>query len=74
MERERTMADLYGPPCPDGHSWQHIGGKNAGCHRDCACSVPVNRCVVCGDCDYGDNEDATRTISECEYRATRKAA
>lgn len=68
MERERTMADLYGHPCADGHTWEHVGGKNCGCGPDASCSVPVQTCKVCGDSDYGDNEDAKRTRDECEWR------
>lgn len=65
---ERTVADLYGPPCADGHTWEHVGGKNAGCCDGCACSVPVHTCAVCGDCDYGDNEWASETRMKCEHR------
>lgn len=51
-----------------GHDWKHVGGKNAGCSRglDCGCSVPVHVCRVCGDSDYGDNDEANRTLVECE--------
>jgi hypothetical protein len=65
----------YGPllrDCSSGHTWESLGGRNCGCewreHGSLChgnCSVPVNHCVVCGDCDYGDNEDARETISEC---------
>lgn len=48
-----------------GHNWKHIGGKNAGCCDDCGCSVPVHECAVCGDCDYGDNDEAVRTMALC---------
>lgn len=48
-----------------GHDWRHIGGKNAGCCDDCGCSVPVHECAKCGDCDYGDNTEAVRTLSRC---------
>jgi hypothetical protein len=48
-----------------GHDMQSIGGCNAGCDETCGCSVPVNRCTRCGDCDYGDNEDATRIRRDC---------
>lgn len=52
-----------------GHDWHSIGGKNAGCgHPGCSCSVPVMECRRCGDCDYGDNEDAEQTIKECADR------
>lgn len=44
-----------------------VGGCNAGCERgeSCCCSVPVNECVRCGDCDYGDNQDAIEVRSHC---------
>lgn len=51
--------------CEAGHDWQSIGGCNAGCHDNCVCSVPVNECSRCRDCDYGDNEDAIRVRDNC---------
>lgn len=48
-----------------GHDWRMIGGRNAGCDDDCRCSVPVHVCQKCGDCDYGDNAEATDTIASC---------
>lgn len=50
-----------------GHDWKHIGGRNAGCEldKDCCCSVPVHVCTKCGDCDYGDNEEAAEKIANC---------
>jgi len=51
-----------------GHVWVSTGGANAGCNRDCDCSVPVNECAICGDCDYGDNEDANEVRRECIQR------
>ena len=54
-----------------GHNWRHVGGKNAGCERDCGCSIPVHQCTVCGDCDYGDNAWAVETRDECRrFRRT----
>lgn len=52
-----------------GHDWKQIGGCNAGCDDDCACSVPVHECAVCGDCDYGDNAWADETRSQCAERS-----
>lgn len=65
LERQAKHAS-----CRDlGHDWRMIGGKNAGCGCDgCGCSVPVNECVRCGDCDYGDNDEAVRTVKECNER------
>jgi hypothetical protein len=48
-----------------GHDWQSYGGCNAGCHDRCNCSVPVNLCTKCGDCDYGDNAEARAIRDEC---------
>ena len=50
-----------------GHRWKHIGGKNAGCHKgiDCHCSIPVHACRDCGDCDYGHNAEADKTMRQC---------
>lgn len=57
---------LEGYKCQtSGHQWVMIGGKNAGCSDDCRCSVPVHRCRVCGDYDYGQNEEAGETRLEC---------
>lgn len=56
--------------CQAGHNWQSTGGRNASCAEWCSCSVPVNVCTRCGDCDYGDNDDARDTIARCaEKRA-----
>lgn len=53
-----------------GHDWKHIGGANASCGRgrDCGCSVPVHECTKCGDCDYGDNDEAADIINLCGAR------
>jgi len=63
---EREIAT--GPCRTHGHDWQSIGGCNAGCHAECGCSVPVNTCAKCGDCDYGKNDDAVETRRECAER------
>lgn len=54
--------------CQLGHDWVFIGGKNAGCSDECSCSVPVHRCSVCGDYDYGDNIEAKEKITRCAER------
>lgn len=51
--------------CQDGHDMKHIGGRNAACSPDCGCSVPVHQCTRCGDCDYGENEEAKQVIAKC---------
>jgi hypothetical protein len=52
--------------CENGHEWFSHGGCNAGCHDEyCSCSVPVNVCHRCGDCDYGQNEEAEQIKAEC---------
>ncbi len=48
-----------------GHDWRMLGGRNAGCDDDCRCSVPVHVCQKCGDCDYGDNAEATEVMASC---------
>lgn len=56
-------------PCAEvGHRWKHIGGSNAGCEKDCACSIPVYTCEVCKDCDYGENEEAREVRADCAER------
>jgi hypothetical protein len=49
-----------------GHAWVFSGGAGCSCEsvRDC-CSVPVYECEACGDCDYGDNEEAVTIRAEC---------
>lgn len=55
--------------CQDGnHRMESIGGANAGCSKDCACSVPVHKCQTCGDCDYGKNEEADDIRKNCPHR------
>ena len=51
-----------------GHTWKFIGGTNAGCHRDCGCSVDVHECIVCGDCDYGETDAAKDAREVCEIK------
>lgn len=50
-----------------GHRWKSVGGANAGCCIDCWCSVQVNECEVCGDCDYGDPA-RSEIIANCRER------
>jgi len=61
------MRDWLFVACEAGHDWQSIGGCNAGCDQGawCCCSIPVNQCSRCGDCDYGENEEADRVRAEC---------
>ncbi len=50
------------------HDWVFVGGANAGCCKgtdDCCCSIPVHECAKCGDCDYGDNDEAAQVIELC---------
>ena len=60
--------DILYVGCEQGHDWHSIGGCNAGCHDLCCCSVPVNTCKRCSECDYGDNEEAALIRSECVLR------
>lgn len=68
-----------------GCDMQSTGGANCGCEFEVqhhgetiivsgCCSVPVNKCSRCGDCDYGDNADATETRRSCEERAALSEA
>jgi hypothetical protein len=58
--------DILYVNCASGdHVWESAGGCNAGCDDNCRCSVPVNTCARCGDCDYGDNPDATEIRRHC---------
>lgn len=47
------------------HDWQFSGGMNAGCSRDCTCSIPVHKCGKCGDFDYGYNPEAIEIVEQC---------
>ncbi len=60
-----TRRDWLFVGCQAGHDWVSKGGCNAGCHEFCSCSVPVNECSRCGDCDYGKNDEATLVRSKC---------
>ena len=63
---EREVAAAGAAVCVAlGHDWQHSGGANAGCDAWCACSIPVHVCARCGDCDYGDNDDAREDMAKC---------
>lgn len=62
---ERAARDFLFVGCETGHDWHSLGGCNAGCHADCSCSVPVNFCRRCGDCDYGDNSEAEEVRVNC---------
>lgn len=58
--------EIAAGPCREyGHDWQSYGGRNAGCGDGCQCSVPVNVCSKCGDCDYGDNAEAASILAKC---------
>lgn len=62
----RLRREIAQGPCREyGHDWQFLGGANAGCGPDCACSVPVQVCAKCGDCDYGDNPEANAAREIC---------
>lgn len=58
------------------HDWQSMGGANCGCEfvgddgfkYPGPCSVPVNHCTRCGDCDYGENDEATGVRLECKLK------
>lgn len=63
---EMLKQQIVSGACADvGHTWVHVGGKNAGCRDTCGCSVPVHVCTKCGDSDYGDNEEASVTRDRC---------
>lgn len=64
----------YGPPilprcAVDGHAWKFKGGRSCCCARAeggmSGCSLPVHECETCGDCDYGENDDAADIVAKC---------
>lgn len=65
LEHLRRMSGKMSCAEAGDHVWQSIGGANAGCCEQCVCSVPVRECLRCGECDYGENEEATRVRMEC---------
>lgn len=66
-EAARLRREIAAGPCRDhGHDWKFYGGRNAGCGPDCGCSIPVYICSKCGDCDYGDNDEANQKRADCE--------
>jgi len=66
VARLERLAIIEAKDCAaNGHVWKHIGGRNCGCLYVTGCSVPVHECVVCGDCDYGDNAEAAGIIAAC---------
>jgi hypothetical protein len=62
-----VLADSKHPCTILGHLWVSTGGRNC-CCDDGACSVPVHECSACGDCDYGDNEEADAVRAACAER------
>lgn len=60
--------------CEAAHDWRHVGGCNASCGPDCACSVPVHACSRCGESDYGNNDEADRVRADCLQRMDIAAA
>ena len=72
-EAARLRRIIESKSCAEGHTWKSIGGCNASCSDNCSCSIPVNECEVCGDCDYGDNEDARDVIAACDIRRDETA-
>lgn len=64
----QTELDLGSPTCTkNGHCWVHVGGADCGCDKDSRerCSIPVHRCSVCGEYDYGINAEANSVRSLC---------
>lgn len=49
-----------------GHRWVFIGGASRTLSDGGYCSVPVHECEACGDCDYGENEDAEEIVRNAE--------
>lgn len=48
------------------HEMVFYGGANAGCGRLCTCSIPVYVCKLCGDSDYGNNDEASEIVKTCK--------
>ena len=50
-----------------GHKWEFRGGMACDC-KGGGCSFPVHECASCGDCDYGDNDEAAEIKVTCQQR------
>lgn len=48
-----------------GHKWVMRGGASCCCPDGGGCSIPVHECVACGECDYGDTEEAVKIRARC---------
>lgn len=71
----RLKLEIAAARCRDvGHRWVCIGGRNCGCEPDGYCSVPVHRCEVCNDCDYGENAEAVDVMARCSRGSFGPAA
>jgi len=59
-----------------GHKWEHGGGMHCGCFPEADCSLPVHKCVSCGEYDYGDNDESKEIKTNCskieEYKILLK--
>lgn len=65
----QLLREIAQGPCRKyGHTWRTLGGSNAGCCKDCCCSVPVYTCSKCKDCDYGENAEADNIIAACALK------
>ena len=47
-----------------GHQWVFTGCAPCGCAGG-GHSIPVHECSACGDCDYGENEEADEVRAIC---------
>lgn len=69
-EVARLEAQVAAATCAERgrHTWVFTGGAHCGCHDLARCSVPVHECSVCGECDYGKNDEAGEQIQNCLAR------
>ena len=71
-ELARIKREIAQGPCREfGHTWVLRGGTNAGCGDGCQCSVSLHVCTKCGDCDYGDNQEADEIRTQCASKEAR---
>ena len=68
-EAARLRREIAAGPCSEyGHDWVFHGAATAGCDDGCGCSVPVNICSKCSDCDYGENQEADQVRADCRAK------
>lgn len=75
LDQAKVDAALAQLACAQGdHRWKSIGAAACCCDLGDGiygeCSLPVNVCEECGDCDYGDSVDSDNIRANCACERT----